>query len=176
MPDISAAHVLEFCRGVAPGPILLVRVQPQPGCEPRNCTANAERIARLYGGTTVEGWLISEWPGVYINAMDHDVWRRPDGMLVDPTPHSMGFTTIAFLHDPSVRSLNARVTISHPLCPAPLVQRYLDAIELLRRESARTGTRPRRLVRRAQTLHERLVAAYGPEPRLPSPSDFSRSG
>lgn len=50
---------------------------------PGNCYWNVERLVTQFGGSTCFGWLITTWPGVYVEAMHHAVWRMPDERLVD---------------------------------------------------------------------------------------------
>ncbi|MGL4965857.1 MAG: SEC-C metal-binding domain-containing protein [Inquilinus sp.] len=54
----------------------------------------------MEGGSLLYGWLIWEWPRVFIEAEHHAVWEK-DGSLVDITPPSNGERRILFLPDPN---------------------------------------------------------------------------
>ena len=47
------------------------------------CRATVAARLRRDGGRAVAGWLLLIWPGLYIEALCHVVWRTPAGDLVD---------------------------------------------------------------------------------------------
>lgn len=50
-----------------------------------HCYWNVRETVAQMGGRAVYGWLILTWPKLYVQAMHHGVWQRPDGQLVDVT-------------------------------------------------------------------------------------------
>jgi hypothetical protein len=68
----------------------------------------AETVARE-GGAAVPGWRVMVWPGLYVVAQAHTVWRAPDRRLVDlsekPPTDSHAYTT--FIGDPRVAAILA---------------------------------------------------------------------
>jgi len=65
--------------------------------------AVASRIARL-GGSQEIGWAIWEFPGAYIEAELHSVWRPPSGDLLDVSRREANFDQILFLSGPALRT------------------------------------------------------------------------
>ena len=49
------------------------------------CYENVRQCIRASGGSAICGWLIAFWPGRFVEALYHAVWKRPDGKLVDVT-------------------------------------------------------------------------------------------
>lgn len=70
-----------------------------------NCYWNVMLSVERYGGEILLGWMIKQWPGVYLAAEHHAVWRRPDGNIVDITqrfPTIQHPTTFAIDSDQSI--------------------------------------------------------------------------
>lgn len=100
-PNPKDRHVAEFINSVVTGGRgLTMKIVPQEGAEPLDCFGNVRRAADQHGGEIVFGWTIWEWPGVYIEAEHHAVWRKPDGELADITPAQDGEETRVFVADP----------------------------------------------------------------------------
>jgi hypothetical protein len=114
-PDISLVHVREFCRGISAAEVCYVSVQPRLGFECGNCFNNVDSVVSESGGSAVYGWHITEWPGVFIEAEQHSVWRQSDGSLLDPSPHSHGFSRAAFLPDSALGEREFRDNVNQPL-------------------------------------------------------------
>lgn len=64
-----------------------------------HCYWNVDKLVRSNGGSAEYGWLILYWPGLYVEALHHAVWRTPGGALVDvtekyPTDEAPGSTFV----------------------------------------------------------------------------------
>jgi hypothetical protein len=164
-PDITASHVLEFATRINHNSIIYVPVRPHPASRRSFCEDNALRIVEQYGGAAAYGWLLSEWPGVYISAMTHVVWRNPEGRYIDPTPHSMGFTKVVFLPDDSLEQKFIGDSKDHALIDDPLVSEFLEQARLGAIQIARTESLDSELQLRIRALLERIESKYGKEPR-----------
>lgn len=79
------------------GAPLSVPVVPSPGARLLQCFWNVRDLVAQKGGEAVYGWQVSEWSGVLYQCEHHAVWRRPDGVLVDPTPNEEGETHSIFI-------------------------------------------------------------------------------
>ena len=69
-----------------------------------------------------------EWPGVYLEAEYHAVWRNPEGALVDLTPKDVPTKKILFLADPS-RPYDGRRRRNEmsPLADHEAIRDFIDA-------------------------------------------------
>lgn len=63
------------------------------------CHPNVDHHVAKYGGKAIRGWCIWETPGHLIEGICHSIWRRPDGAMIDPTPHIDGEVRILFVPD-----------------------------------------------------------------------------
>lgn len=99
-PDRVDEVVARFCRGVnrAEKPVY-VPVAPEPWAEVNDCFESVRQAVSKHGGEELNGWQVWMWPGVFIEAEHHCVWRRQDGTLVDITPKQNGATRILFIPD-----------------------------------------------------------------------------
>lgn len=98
--------LIAFCRTINPlhSPVSIP-------CVPHNyplglCYWNAHDYTQKHGGEVVYGWLLSVWPGRYIDAMHHAVVRSSDGKLMDVTPQMSGYDhpdRSVFLEDNSIK-------------------------------------------------------------------------
>lgn len=64
-----------------------------------DCFHDVQREVEKSGGNIQYGWTIWEWPGIFIEAEFHAVWRRTDGELLDVTPKKDGEERILFVPD-----------------------------------------------------------------------------
>lgn len=53
------------------------------------------------GGEAVYGWCLWLFPGVWVEAEFHTVWRSSDDELIDVTPKVGGEKAIMFVIDPT---------------------------------------------------------------------------
>jgi hypothetical protein len=97
---VSLAHprLEEFCADL--------RCQGDPILAPmadellpiENCYWNVLYKVENQGGEIMFGWMIRQWPGLYLAAEHHAVWKRPDGSIIDVTqrrPETVEPTTFA---------------------------------------------------------------------------------
>ena len=102
VPNLNEPHLQGFCEEVSPDHVpIYVPLQPMPGAPYRCCFDIVDICIGIAKGSKLMGWAIWEWPGVFIEAELHCVWKAPDGKLIDPTPQQ--FHTEArnlFLPDP----------------------------------------------------------------------------
>ncbi len=131
-PPVLTPTVLDFCREVAPSatPVYLP-VRPYRGALAQDCFDNVNRLLRLSGGEPVEGWLIWQWPGAFLEAEHHCVARLADGRLRDCTPQQE--LRVLFVPDPTATfdpdDFFGRPSIRRALTPDALVSRYLAIID-----------------------------------------------
>lgn len=99
-PRAVSPAIVSLCREISPGhqPVM-VPVRPEPDAIAGECFPNVQAKVGRDGGTISYGWLIWEWPRVFIEAEHHAVWNAGDG-LVDITPHVHSETDVLFLPDP----------------------------------------------------------------------------
>lgn len=50
-----------------------------------NCYRNSHHVARSEGGSAQPCWALTWFPGHFVEALHHAVWRRVDGTLVEVT-------------------------------------------------------------------------------------------
>jgi hypothetical protein len=112
-------------------PLLYVDVRPATGAQPLDCFNNVPRCVEAEGGTQLFGWVIWIWPGVFVEAEHHSVWRKVDGTLSDPTPRQQGETRVLFLEDESLlydfEKERRRDNVRAALTQDRAVTAYLDA-------------------------------------------------
>jgi hypothetical protein len=51
-----------------------------------SCFWDVHNAVRNHGGSIIPGWRFYWWPGAYIAATHHAIWRKEDGSEVDLTP------------------------------------------------------------------------------------------
>lgn len=73
--------------------------EPLAGCSQGQCYLNVKTIVALEGGDLLTGWALRIWKGCLVEAEQHAVWRQPNGIIVDVTPHLFDRRT-AFSIDP----------------------------------------------------------------------------
>ena len=94
-PKHITPEILRFCGSLEADAPVIVEIQPTPNAEVMRCFGNvAEAVADGHGETQT-GWLIWEFPGVYLNAERHAVLKTPDG-YVDLTPQPDGHRRVLF--------------------------------------------------------------------------------
>ena len=74
------------------------------------------------------GWQVWEWPGLYLEAEFHAVWRSPSGQLIDLTPKEMPIHKILFLEDPvRIYGGRRRRNEMQALSPDPAIADFIAA-------------------------------------------------
>lgn len=162
-PDPNALSTLEFCSSICKDVPTFMDVVPSAECDFGDCHNNIDRVIARHGGEPVRGWHLMEWPGVFIEAEQHVVWKSPHGSVVDPTPHLIGFTKILFLPDRSIGEWDFLPNRKKALCDDRLIIDFLEA------STARQHEQSPLVVARFEQAYQRLVARYGQEP-VPVPS------
>ncbi len=100
IPSPNDPKVLSFCESICPGQKpFLVPIVPRYGCAKRGCFGNVEETVRLSGGGLVYGWEVSQVPKVYLEAVFHAVWQKPQGGLECCTPREVPQPKLLFLRD-----------------------------------------------------------------------------
>lgn len=100
-PESLNSAILAFCRDINPKDVpAYVPVAPDAAAVRSECFNNVAAKVEIEGGTLVYGWLIWEWPRVFVEAEHHAIWEK-DGTLVDITPPINGEQRILFLPDPT---------------------------------------------------------------------------
>lgn len=126
-PGAADPEVLALCHALVPGadPVRL-EVAPVSHAEPLDCFATVRRQVRNLGGEPVYGWQLWEWPGFFLEAEFHAVWRNRAGELRDITPKAEPVSHILFVPD-SVRVFSgARVpNVRRALSDDPRVRELL---------------------------------------------------
>ena len=144
-PSKITPEILDLCdRIVAGGTPEFVAHVPARGAIVRECFPNVTAHVRAEGGSLVYGWAIWEWPGVFIEAEHHAVWKSPNG-LIDITPHEYTTNGVLFLADPTATydfdGFSRRNNIKRATTDFPAVAEYLDISDLMFRtlEDASVG-------------------------------------
>lgn len=95
--------------------------------EPLNDCFNvvARKLAKG-GGSILHGWVLWEWPGMFVEGEHHAVWVRPDGKLVDVVRRPHGERRVLFLPEPE-RVFNGLRTnpVRHAIRARALVRRVV---------------------------------------------------
>lgn len=132
-PQSVSPSIVSLCQKVSPdnNPIW-VNVRPDREAISNECFNNVSATTTREGGTIVYGWLIWEWPRVFIEAEHHEIWQK-DNELVDITPHVEGEQTVLFLPDPNrvydYVGLKRIINVKRSLGMFPSVERWIDASE-----------------------------------------------
>ena len=131
-PKKVSADIQLLCDKVVPGSEpQLVNVIAAEEAFPGECFYNVEKHVQKFGGKSVIGWQLWEWPGVFAEAEFHAVWEDPDGTLLDITPKADGETSTLFFPDPSRKYEEKRVAnIKHPIAKGELVRDYIKLLDL----------------------------------------------
>jgi len=98
-PGEVTTAIRDFCRQLDPTrEPLCVPVRPAPDAAGSRFAFLRDHVAR-HGGKVQHGWVLSEYPGWYLEAAFHGVWVAPNGELVDIAPRTAGAGSILFLPD-----------------------------------------------------------------------------
>ena len=124
-----------FCHDINPKHVpVYVPVAPDAAVVRSECFNNVAAKVAIEGGTLVYGWLIWEWPRVFVEAEHHAIWEK-DGTLVDITPPISGEQRILFLPDPTqtydFASQKRRINIKRSLGEFSSVDDWIAAADRL---------------------------------------------
>ena len=137
--------IREFCRQLDPTrEPLRVPVRPAPGASGSRFAFLKEHVAG-HGGKLQHGWIVSEYPGWYLEAVFHGVWVAPGGELVDLAPRAAGAGSILFLPD-SRRTYRGEGILDRfmALSNSPEVQAVVRDAEMHAKIRAEAATQSRR--------------------------------
>ena len=169
-PKSIAPHVLAFCEQINPSfsPVYLT-IEPEAGCLARECFPNVRQKVEREGGRICYGWVIWEWPRVFIEAEHHAVYEGPDGSWQDLTPTMPEDPENERLFLPDARAVydfnnpgERRDNIRHALTQDSHIEEYLqlsaELSEIIRRIPGSPGLRvtvPRPDAIRIQAISKR---------------------
>lgn len=74
-------QLVERSLGVGP----FVRISSAPSAPMGYCYWNVQKQVERFGGEAIYGWLILQWPKLYVEALHHAIWKSPSGDLIDIT-------------------------------------------------------------------------------------------
>ncbi|WP_371767512.1 hypothetical protein [Massilia sp.] len=117
-----------------------------------HCYTNVQDWVSRNGGSSVYGWLLSVWPGQFVEATHHAVWRTPDGDLEDITAHAYPAMTgefSTFIIDPHTR---IRTGGEEPV----VLTKYLQLSEL--KETTEFIHSMRTAIRAKEEFHEYVTS------------------
>lgn len=88
-PQIVSPPIVSLCRELNPDQTpIWVPVRSDPDAIVNECFDNVSAKVARDRGAIVYGWLIWEWPRVFIEAEHHAVWEE-SGALIDITPNAV---------------------------------------------------------------------------------------
>lgn len=130
-PADQSQELLDFCASISPNLFpVYVDVQPLPGATPDECFPLVKAYAEQWGGESVIGWSIWVFPGMFLEAEFHAVWRDAEGVLVDITPKRTPTDRILFLPDPTKSFVGVQVNnVRLATSASPVLCRYLQTFD-----------------------------------------------
>jgi hypothetical protein len=135
-PKKITTEILRLCDTLNSERPVFVDIRPTPDAEPGRCFSNVEdAVAKNYGEAQT-GWLIWEFPGVYLTAERHALLKTHNG-FVDLTPQPDGQRRGLFA--PTALSPSSDYTQNRywGLSDHPLVHRF---VSLMTRNQLLFGT------------------------------------
>lgn len=109
---------------------VLVSVRPLPGAPPDECFPLVEAYSKRWGGSSVLGWTLWEFPSLFVEAEFHAVWQSPANELIDITAKRTVTERIFFLPDPARPYEGRQVNnVRRPLSADPRLLRYLQTFD-----------------------------------------------
>ncbi|MBI3934861.1 MAG: SEC-C domain-containing protein [Acidobacteria bacterium] len=183
-PDPTAPHVLAFCERISPGarPVRLP-IRPEPGCDVRECFQNVRRKVEKEGGRIRYGWVLWEWPRVFIEAEHHAVYESADGppwldltppMVEDPQVARLFLPDDSAVHDfdnPDSRRDNIRQALAQDTQIDEYLQLAADLAEIMLRTpgtgmvpvSGPDASRVHFIAKRTSQLKREIALKYTPQ-------------
>ena len=133
VPEKLTDHVMNFCSKVSPRQTpCYVPVLPETYCRMGYCFENVAAKIAKDGGSIEYGWQIWMWPGFFIEAEFHAVWKNPTGKYVDITPKDVAHPNILFVPDGKKKYNGYQIdNIRHNLSKNQLVDLFIDVTECL---------------------------------------------
>jgi hypothetical protein len=100
-PSTIGPELMAWCRSLGANAPLYVPVQQDPCGLYGFCSIGVAEKIKIDGGAIRFGWVLWEYPRVFLTAEFHAVWVNPNGEPVDITPKPAGETRIVFAADPT---------------------------------------------------------------------------
>jgi len=116
-----------LCKELVPGatPVVLPRLAPLDQ-RPGDCFDTVVQHVVERGGNPCYGWVLWEWPDLFLEAEFYAVWRDPEGNLLDITPRAGDARSVLFLADPQRAFDGRRVnSVRQPISRDPAVTAFL---------------------------------------------------
>lgn len=117
-------------RVASPFEPVFIQVETRPDARSAECfEATAKHVAE-FGGTSVVGWQVWEWPGILIEGEFHAVWKSPDGELLDVSRKDEGEQQILFIPDPRLSYAGETIdSIRIPIGKNPKIKHLISIKE-----------------------------------------------
>lgn len=129
-PPHHSPDLIALCAELVPGmtPVALARAAPLDA-RPQHSFDVVEARVVEQGGAACYGWVLWEWPRLYLEAEFYSVWRDPAGTLQDVTPR-LGTGHVLFLPDATRVFEGRRVkSVRRALTRDPAVAGFLRACD-----------------------------------------------
>jgi hypothetical protein len=95
----------------------VLRVPRTRSMAPDQCYANVADLVSRSGGMAVLGWALRQFPGRWLEATHHAVWKNPSGGLEDVTP-----TAIQAAHSLFIEANDQPFSGMPPAVPSKFLQ------------------------------------------------------
>lgn len=135
LPRDISPEIRELCDVLDADAPVVVQVEPTPDAELMKCFSNVKDAVADGLGDVQTGWLIWEFPGVYLVAERHAVLQTNDGLL-DITPQPEGYRRVLFAATPTPLPTEYTPCRYVALKDHPLVHRF---VELMSRNQILSG-------------------------------------
>jgi hypothetical protein len=180
LPDPAAEHTLKFVHENWPSQTpRWISVEPADWAAEHACVEVVDRLVQEQGGARLLGWMLWEWPNVFIEGEFHAIWQRPDGTVTDPTPKKPPLSAILFVLDPTAQITTwQKENVRKPLKHRREILDYLDikgrihrAINKGQEAYMPTFTHTpyiEDLFRKEHEILQRLIKKVGPPPTPPA--------
>ncbi len=127
--DHNVLNLSKMIIGIERKPIY-ISVRPENYCLPLDCYGNVNKKIKKDGGKSVMGWAIWRYGNIMIEGEAHCIWKSPEGLLVDITPHQETDKEILFLSDEDLKYEGYQIdNVRLPLTDSRLVKEYISLHE-----------------------------------------------
>lgn len=109
---------------------LFVGVKTRADARSAECFEATAKHVVEFGGSSVVGWQVWEWPGILIEGEFHAVWKNPDGVLLDVSRKDEGEQQILFIPDPRFSHTGETIdSIRIPIGKNPKIKQLISMKE-----------------------------------------------
>jgi hypothetical protein len=127
-PKEVTKHMRELCRRI--GAVVepkFIQVRTREDAVLGDCFNDVQRQIAQFGGTSVHGWQLWEWPGILVEAEFHGVWQSPTGELVDVSLKGESEQVVLFVPDPCMKYDGNRVdNVRHAIGKSPRIRTFIQ--------------------------------------------------